>query len=118
MEIVCTTGASLESAVRQSGYAFVHGAAMGDILAPFGGVADRPQFEAGWTDRALAPYRADGGRYRRRRHATYPASATPVERAPHQPHFQALDYNPLNGGLARGFEPIAADVGAGPSMRA
>jgi hypothetical protein len=117
MEIICTTGASLESAVRQSGYAFVHGAAMRDILAPFGALADWPHFADSWNELALDTYMADGGRYRQRRHATYNASATTLERAPHQPHFQALDYNPLNGGIARWFEPIAADVGTGPSMR-
>jgi hypothetical protein len=118
MEIICTTGASLESAVRQSGYAFVQGAAMRDILAPFGALADWPRFADSWNDLALDTYMADGGRYRRRRHATYTASTTTFERATHQPHFQALDYNPLNGGVARWFEPIGADVGAGPSMRA
>ena len=27
-------------------------------------------------------------------------------RAAHEPHVQTLDYNPLNGGVARWFEPI------------
>jgi hypothetical protein len=40
-----------------------------------------------------------------------------VQRQIHQPHFQSLDYNPLHGGVARWFEPIAAEIGEGASMR-
>ena len=61
---------------------------------------------------------ADGGRYRRRRHAVYlttPEGA--IVRGPARPHFQALDYNPLNGGVARWFEPITPAAGGGPSMQ-
>ena len=50
---------------------------------------------------------ADGGRYRRRRHAVYAATGGgAIVRAAHQPHYQSLDYNTLNGGIARWFEPI------------
>ncbi len=50
---------------------------------------------------------ADGGRYRRRRHAMLRRAATGrATRKPHQPHFQSLDYNPLHGGVERWFEPI------------
>lgn len=62
---------------------------------------------------------ADGGRYRRRRHATFAVSrAGDIERRPHQPHYQSRDYNPLNGGVVRWFEPIEQSVGAGPTMTA
>ncbi len=39
-----------------------------------------------------------------------------VIRRPHAPHYQAVDYNPLNGGIARWFEPIESDVGGGSTM--
>jgi hypothetical protein len=39
-----------------------------------------------------------------------------ITRQPHQPHYQTLDYNPVNGGVARWFEPIAAEIGSGPSL--
>ena len=41
-------------------------------------------------------------------HAAYAVAPAGLDRArqPHQPHFQALDYNPLNGGVARWFEPV------------
>jgi hypothetical protein len=60
---------------------------------------------------------ADGGRYRRRRHAVFAVDAGGVVRKPHQPHYQSVDYNPVNGGIARWFEPIESDVGDGPTMR-
>jgi hypothetical protein len=61
---------------------------------------------------------ADGGRYRRRRYAAFAVGPDGgIVRKPHQPHFQALDYNPLNGGIARWFEPIAVEIGNGSSMR-
>ena len=63
---------------------------------------------------------ADGGRYRRRRHARLRGRGVEADRRakPHQPHYQALDYNPLNGGIERWFEPIVDDIGDGASMLA
>src|SRR5262245_52115792 len=60
---------------------------------------------------------ADGDRYRRRRHAVFAARPKrPIVREKHQPHFQAIDYNPLNDGIARWFEPIDPVIGAGSNM--
>src|SRR5262245_244127 len=115
--VICATTEALHAAVGDAGYAFVHGAAMREMLAPFGTCADWERFAASWNELELDTYMADGGRYRRRRHAVYAATAAGVRREAHQPHFQALDYNPLNGGVARWFEPIAEDVGAGPTLR-
>ena len=41
----------------------------------------------------------------------------PIVRGPHQPHYQTLDYNPLNGGVERWFKPITEEIGDGASMR-
>lgn len=101
---------------------------MRDMLAPFGSTSDWDAFAESWNELELDTYMADGGRYRRRRHAVYVATdaATDavtgavtgaVRRDAHQPHYQALDYNPLNGGVARWFEPIAPEVGGGQTMR-
>lgn len=80
---------------------------------------DWDSFQKSWFDLPLDPYMADGGRYRKRRHATL--SALPSSRCahlqPHQPHFQSLKYNHLNGGIARHYEPIAAEVLAGATMQ-
>ena len=110
------TQASLQTAVVQDGFAFVQGSAMREILGPFGSWSDWPSFADSWNDLRVDTYMADGGRYRRRRHAVYLAGEA-IDAAPHQPHYQALDYNPLNGGIARWFEPIAPDVADGPTMR-
>ena len=57
-------------------------------------------------------YMADGGRYRKRRHAVYAiqAAGEPARLMPYQPHYQTVDYNPLNGGVARYFAPILEDL--------
>lgn len=81
--------------------------------------ADWQRFAGSWGDLELDRYMADGGRYRRRRYATL--SASPEGRIliePPQPHYQSLDYNRLNGGVARYFEPILDGVVAGPTMQA
>src|SRR6185503_15171066 len=92
--------------------------AMRDMVAPFGSLADWERFADSWNALEVDTYMADGGRYRRRRHAVYEATSLEgVRRAPHQPHYQALDYNPLNGGVARWFQPIATGIGDGPTMR-
>src|SRR5260221_13569189 len=60
---------------------------------------------------------ADGGRYRRRRHAVYAVRAeAPIPRQPHQPHYQSVDYNPLHGGIERWFEPVKPEIGDGASL--
>jgi hypothetical protein len=88
-------------------------------LTATGLLSDWDAFAASWNDLALDRYMADGGRYRRRRHAVYAAAAGGgIARAHHQPHYQSRDYNTLNGGIARWFEPIAEAIGDGPTMRA
>jgi len=105
--------------VARDGFVFVEAGAMERALARAGALADWPAFVASWERLELDTYMADGGRYRRRRHAVYAASAEgPILRRPHQPHFQSRDYNPLNGGIERWFAPIAPEIGRGPSMRA
>jgi hypothetical protein len=80
--------------------------------------ADWDAFAASWNDLPLDTYMADGGRYRRRRYATLsmaPSAARPT-REVHQPHFQSVDYNPLNGGIARHYQPIAEAIVGGSTM--
>ena len=43
---------------------------------------------------------------------------TAVKRKPHQPHYQSRDYNALNGGLARWFEPVVPAIATHPALRA
>jgi hypothetical protein len=106
------------TSIARNGFAFVHANTMHEALVQSGPLSDWQRFAASWTDLGLDTYMADGGRYRRRRHAVYAAtSGGAIRRGPHQPHYQSRDYNPLNGGVARWFEPVAAAIGDGSSMR-
>jgi hypothetical protein len=86
------------------------------VLAP-AGLRDWAGFAASWDDLGVDMFMADGGRYRRRRHAVFAATADgAIRRQPHQAHYQTLDYNKLNGGIARWFSPITEVIGDGPSL--
>ena len=109
----------LTTAIAGDGFVFVHAAEMRDLLTSAGQLADWPAFVASWNTLELDQYMADGGRYRRRRHAVYSAIAGgAILRAAHQPHYQSRDYNALNGGIARWFEPVDDAVASGATMRA
>lgn len=110
--------AAREAAVRAHGFAFVHGDAMRADLERVGALSDWAAFAASWGDLELDRYMADGGRYRRRRHAVYSVTREgAVEREAHQPHYQDREHNALNGGVARWFAPVAAGIGEGASMQ-
>jgi hypothetical protein len=101
-----------------AGFSFVPGSGMRAMLEERGPLMDWNRFADSWDDLPLDEHMADQGRYRRRRHAVFLAHADgTLERQPAQPHFQALDYNPLNGGIERWFEPILEPVSKGPTMR-
>ena len=104
-------------AVRRNGYAFVRAPEMRALLAA-SGLRDWEGFAASWDDLGVDMYMADGGRYRRRRFACFRATPEAIARKPHQPHYQSRDYNPLNGGIERWFEPVTEAIGAHPAMRA
>ena len=106
--------------VAERGFTFVPGGAMRRELEAHGDLADWEAFAASWRDMPLDAHLPDGHRYRRRRHATLSARAGEAHFAvePHQPHYQALEYNPLVGGIERWFDPIPAQVLAGASFRA
>ena len=109
----------LAAAIVRDGYVFVHDDEMRPLLTGANSLADWPAFAASWNTLELDHYMADGGRYRRRRHAVFAATAGgAIVRAPHQPHYQSRDYNALNGGIARWFEPIDAAIGGGETMGA
>ena len=110
----------LTAGIATHGFAFVNAPAMRTLLERQGKLADWEAFAASWDDLGLDTYMADGGRYRKRRHAAFgmmPGSDA-VSRKPHQPHYQSRDYNALNGGVERWFQPVLPSVGAGPTMTA
>jgi hypothetical protein len=108
----------LRDAIAREGYALVPAAAMRPLLGPPDALADWQRFAASWDDLPLDTHLPEGHRYRRRRHATLAAraGAATFTLAPHQPHYQSLDYNPLVGGIERWFESIRPDVVAGPTF--
>ena len=107
----------LVSLIRDKGFAFVGASSLRGVLAAEGSLEDWDRFRESWNTLDVDAHMADGGRYRRRRHATFLASGTSVARQPHQPHFQAIDYNPLNGGVERWFSPVADEIAAGSSLQ-
>ena len=95
-------------------YLFIESARAIELLSAIAGtpVGDDPVFLDSWNRLEQDMYMADGGRYRKRRHATFAIDGA-GQRArlmPYQPHYQTIDYNPLNGGVARYFAPILDDL--------
>lgn len=109
----------LNEAINGTGHVFVGAARMRPLLEARGSLDDWPAFAQSWEQLPIDGYMADGGRYRRRRHATYTVDAEgAIVLQPPQPHYQSRDYNPLHGGVERWFEPIDAELGSGASMTA
>jgi hypothetical protein len=106
--------------LEQDGFAFLTGAAL-DAMLPAEAIdaAAWDTFAASWDGMPVDTYMADGGRYRRRRFGVF--AATPnhmIKRAAHQPHYQTRDYNTLNGGVERWFDPIDPAIADGLSFQA
>lgn len=116
------TLATLAGRVEKAGFSFAPAEEMRALLLANDPKAldDWAMFAGSWNDMPLDRYMADGGRYRRRRYATMSATDVPgsLKLEPHQPHYQSLDYNRLNGGIAREFEPVADDIACSRTMRA
>jgi hypothetical protein len=109
---------ALADEVRLKGFAFVAADEMRPLLASVADLSDWAAFVDSWNHLGPDHYLAARGRFRRRRHATFSAAAQgPVVPEPHQPHFQALQYNALQGDIQRWFEPIAASVAGGATLR-
>ena len=85
-----------------------------DLLSSIAGagIGNDQLFLDSWNSLEEDQYMADGGRYRKRRHAIFSThdSADTPELMPYQPHYQSLDYNSLNGGIERYFAPILVDL--------
>ena len=107
----------LRDQVLAAGFAIVPAAEMRALL---GGVSmdDFRAFAASWNGLDLDQYMADGGHYRRRRHAVFSLKDGRLERLPHQPHYQSRAYNSLNGGIERWFTEVAPETAANPTLSA
>lgn len=118
MATMDTADTTPEPRLRDRGYAFVPAAGMRAELAGLGALSDWENFSASWNGLGLDTHMADHGRYRRRRHAVFAVVAGgPMQRQAHRAHFQTLDYNPLNGGIERWFEPVQPDIADGATLK-
>jgi hypothetical protein len=106
----------ITAALRETGFRRVPPDEADALLGPEA-VADWEAFADSWNNLGLDRFMADGGRYRRRRFAAFSASLDTIVRKPHQPHYQSRDYNGLNGGVQRWFEPILDPVAQHPLMQ-
>lgn len=109
--------AAIAEEVTGRGFAFAHAPQMQALLEP-AGLRDWDVFADSWNDLGVDTYMADGGRYRRRRFAALRAGPDGISRKPHQPHYQSRDYNPLNGGIERWFEPVTEAIASNSAMTA
>lgn len=111
-----TTADALDADLGRQGYAVLAAADVARLagVAP----AELAAFEADWRDLPSDRYLRDGGRYRRRRHASFVVEGDAVTRTPHRAHWQPLEYNALHGGIERWFEPIAESTSARPAWAA
>ncbi|HTV44945.1 MAG TPA: 2OG-Fe dioxygenase family protein [Stellaceae bacterium] len=107
----------LTGTIKADGFAFVRAPEMKTLLGA-DELRDWDAFAASWNDLGVDTYMADGGRYRRRRFAALRASPAGIVRKPHQPHYQSQDYNPLNGGIERWFEPVTQAIAGHPVLLA
>ena len=94
------------------------------VLAPadfarFAGttIVELDALRASWDALPLDAHLRDGGRYRRRRHASFVVEGSRVDLAAQRAHWQPIEYNALHGGLERWFEPIEAEVIARTAWR-
>ena len=102
---------ALQSTLPRDGFGFVDGDSMRALLSRSGPLQDWDAFAASWNDLAEDTYLASVGRHRRRRYAVFSADRSgPVRREPHQPHYQSLHYNALQGDIERWFEPVRDDI--------
>jgi hypothetical protein len=69
-----------------------------------------------WDDLPPDRFLKDGGRYRRRRHASLVVRGDAIELAPHRAHWQPLEYNALHGGMRRWFEPLTSALAQSPAL--
>jgi hypothetical protein len=110
-------GACAQAIVR-GGYCFVDGGTMRAWLATCGSLDDWAAFAGSWNHLGPDEYLAARGRQRRRRYGAWSWQEQGLVREPHQPHYQALAYNALQGDIERWFEPITDAVGSSAMMAA
>ncbi|MCX5619580.1 2OG-Fe dioxygenase family protein [Bombella pollinis] len=103
--------------LHQQGFLHLPAADAKAWLQPYG-LRDWESFATSWNHLGMDRYMADNGRYRRRRYGTFSINKGQITRKEHQPHYQSRDYNLLNGGVERWFNPIEEAICAHPALQA
>ena len=103
-------------ALRAQGHAVLDAAAVRQLARV--NASELRTLSAEWQ--ALEPddYLRDGGRYRRRRHASAVVTRGEVTVQAARAHWQPLDYNALHGGIERWFAPITDAALTTPALQA
>ena len=108
-----TSPGDLPQRLRSQGYAMLSP----QSLAALAGVhlTELDALHASWNNLPPDAHLKDGGRYRRRRHASFVADGDELRQVPHRAHWQPVEYNALHGGMERWFEPMEQGVVAAPA---
>ena len=100
-----TPPAQLDAALQRQGHAVLDAAALAQVLRT--DAAAMAAWAPYWDRLPPDAHLKDGGRYRRRRHASFVIDAQGrIEQAPHRAHWQPVEYNALHGGIERWFDPV------------
>jgi hypothetical protein len=109
----CVALADAVPTVQRQGYAVLSAASVCELLQiP---LTELMALVPSWGDLPEDQYLKDGGRYRRRRHASYIVQDNAVHTVPHRAHWQPLEYNALHGGMQRWFAPVLEQTAARPA---
>jgi hypothetical protein len=103
-----TAPAELPDALREHGHAVLSPASVSQLLHT--DLDQLTAWSAFWNDLPPDAHLRDGGRYRRRRHASFVVEGETTRLAPHRAHWQPVEYNALHGGLERWFEPMVPQM--------
>lgn len=116
-DLLPTPRSAFDGSLARSGFVYVKGTDMRAMLEAAGSLADWDALAESWNDLEMDKYMADGGRYRRRRHAVFSVTRDgAATRQPNQPHYQTTNFNPLNGGIERWFAPVRDDIAGGAAL--
>jgi hypothetical protein len=98
----------LATQMRQQGYAVLSPQGLAQLCGC--AAAELDSLRSAWEELPPDNYLKDGGRYRRRRHASFIVEGERLTPAPHRAHWQPLEYNALHGGMERWFDPVLPEV--------
>ncbi len=112
----------VETQLRNLGHAVLRPQ---DVMAWSGNTAEElGALGASWGDLPPDEFLKDGGRYRRRRHASFVAEpaapaggAMQLRSVAHRAHWQPVEYNALHGGMERWFAPVTEAVQQAPAWQ-